>query len=144
MAKAKFKVGEFVSITHYAQIDEIDAKTGKLTLHNVNTGLKFSAAGDNLLESMSSANHFTKTEKVTRTELAEKLIESKGLPLTVKWEKEDGSKRTLIGILLSHENLMGRGYMHDFEIGDVKSGIRLVDFRTLEELTVNNVKFILK
>jgi hypothetical protein len=81
---------------------------------------------------------------MTRTELAHKIAESNGKPFRVKFKKADGKTRILFGRLLSLDTLMGRAYVHDFEEGNVKDGIRQLDFRTLEEVVIEDVKYEVK
>lgn len=138
-----FKVGDYICLSHYAEVKSVDAK-GNLHVQDLETGLPIDITGKKLLDCVLSAQNFGSTEEVTRTQLAEKLAHSNGKPFQVKFKKVDGKLRTLVGRLLSLDSLMGRAYVHDFEEGNSSKGLRQVDFRTLEELIVDNVKYKVK
>jgi hypothetical protein len=70
------------------------------------------------------------------------LVEAGTLPFTAAFKRVDGTGRTLTGYLASHEDLLGRSMVRDLEAeGD---GIRQVDYRTLEWLVLDGVKYIVK
>lgn len=140
--KSKFSNGDVVSLTHYVRVDKVNGD-GSLSVTDLDRNLKFNIKGDDILDSMKSANYFTKTEKISRTELAEKLSSSFGKPFTVTFTKTDNTERTLVGKLLSHEPLMGRSHVHDF---DVTKGppLRLCDHRTITSLIIDDIKYEVK
>lgn len=133
--------GSIVALTKYAKVKRNDFNSLVVTdLHN---GVEFQIIGDDLQKDCMSADKFTDVVKVTKTELAQKLVESYGRPFTVTFEKADKSNRTLRGRLLSSESLLGRSTVEDLDQPDGKR-VRLVDHRTLHSLIVDNVKYSLK
>lgn len=140
--KSKFNVGDVLSLTHYVRVDKVNGD-GSLSVTDVDRNLKFNIKGNDILDSIKSAVNFTKTEKLTQSEVVEKLIHSNGLPFTVKFKKADGKLRELTGRYLKHEALLGRSHVHDF---GVTSGtpLRLVDHRTIEWLVIDGVKYEVK
>lgn len=115
-----------------------------LVVENVDNGTRFNVNGKKLIDDSLSADKFVQTEKVSKTELAERLVHSKGAPLTVVFTKQSGEKRTLRGRLMSSEALLGRSHVEDLDLGHSENRLRLVDHRTLESLIVGGVKYILK
>lgn len=143
MAKKKFSVNDVVALTHYVKINSVNSD-GSLEVSDLeHKNLNFKIKGDDILNSMNSANYYTKTEKVSQTELAQKLSEAYGKPFTVKFTKADKTERVLVGKLLSHEPLMGRCHVHDFEVS-TGSPLRLVDNRNIINLIVDGVKYEVK
>jgi hypothetical protein len=92
---------------------------------------------------MKSANQFSKTEKVSRSVLAEILTNLGDQVFTINFDKQDGSNRTMVGYKLSTENLMGRVNVHDLEV-TTGHPIRQVDLRTTQYLIVNDTKYQVK
>ena len=145
---SKFKVGDVIAMTHYARITNIDVdpkdKQDRITVDDLErAGTAFHVKGDDLFNSLQSAAFYSKTEKVSQTEIAEKLSQAYGKPFTVTFLKADKKERVLVGKLISHEPLMGRSHVHDFE---VTSGtpLRLVDHRTIKSLIIDGVKYEVK
>lgn len=101
----------------------------------------FGIDGTYLVERVSSADLFSKTVKVNRTEMARFLMESAGRPFTVEFIKVNGDTRILRGTFLSSEPLLGRSMVIDY---DDNNGIKQVDHRTLKSLILNDVKYKLK
>lgn len=137
----KTTVNDLIAITYYGRITEVHSDG--LTVEDCKTKKYFRIKGKEIVDDCMSASQFTKTEKVTKTAMAEKLVESWGKIFTVEFEKVDGTKRLLRGYLVSSENLLGRSSVIDL---DVPSGhpLRLVDHRTISFLILDNVKYILK
>jgi hypothetical protein len=96
-----------------------------------------------LIERGFSADQFQEEVQTTKTRAAEILISSHNRPLTVCFEKSDGSERVLRGKLVTPEPLLGRSMMEDF---DIKTGnrLRLVDHRTIRYLIVEGTKYSVK
>ena len=135
------KVGDIISITKYAKVtNNLDDTVYVTDLHN---GLNFKISGDDLQQECLSADKFGEVQKVSRTELAEKLVSSHGRPFTAEFEKANGKERKLRGRILSSENVFGRSTAEDFDKPE-DDRIRLVDHRTLSSLIVDNIKFVLK
>jgi hypothetical protein len=114
-----------------------------LVATNVDTGVKFNVNGNKMIDESLNADQFDEVEKVTKTQLAEKLIQSINAPITVVFTKQSGQKRTMRGRLVSSEDVLGRSYVEDLDVKD-DNRLRQVDHRTLESLIVRGVKYVLK
>ncbi len=135
------KKGEILSTTIYAEVLSVDTDGVKV---RDSSGREYEIRGQKLIEdSMNSASQFSNTEKVSKTEMVQTLLTAGDSAFTVKFTKADGKERTLVGYLLSTENLLGRSNVIDLQ---VKSGsnLRQVDHRTIEELILKGTKYILK
>lgn len=135
------EVGNIISLTKYAKVNGNMGDV--LSVTDLHSGTNFQIIGKELQESCMSADKSGEVQKVSKTELAEKLVESYGRPFTVVFEKADGEVRTLRGRLLSSESILGRSIVEDLDQPDGKR-IRLVDHRTLSSLVIDNIKFVLK
>ena len=135
------KKGELISTTMYLKVLSKGADYVEV---EDNSGKVFKVVGPNLLEKgFKSAVQFSKTEKVSRTQLAEIFTNLGDQVFQVDFVKQDGNPRTLIGYKLSTENLMGRVNAVDLE---VKTGHnqRQIDLRTINQLIANDVKYSVK
>lgn len=103
-------------------------------------------AGKDLIENSLSADQFSSTEKVTKTEAAEILITLFNRPFTVSFQKADKSERVLRGRFVKHEALLGRSMVEDLdEAADSPKGrIRQVDHREINWITVEGTRYIVK
>lgn len=72
--------------------------------------------GRDLVDSFVSASAFDDEELITRTELASLLTTAGALPFTVVFTKADGGERELTGVLVEHEDLLGRSMVRDLRI----------------------------
>lgn len=142
MASAK-SVGELLAVTFWVKVDKVE-KSDKLLVEDVDRGNKFYVQGDDLIRTVASADTFDKTEKLSKTAMAEKLISLYGRPFTVNFNEQNGTNRTLRGKLLSPEPLLGRSYVEDLDIPLGQNRKRLVDHRELKWLVVDNTKFVTK
>lgn len=140
----KIKVGELLAVISYVKVTDVVRPGHEIMVKDVETGGEYAIKGAPLIERCSSADQFTDTKKLTKTELAEKLTTSYNRPLTVVFEKADGSERTLRGKFLSHEQLLGRSYLEDMDLDKNANNSRLTDHRTLRSLIVDGVKYLLK
>lgn len=87
------------------------------------------------------------TDAIMKTLLEEEEVDEAQLSKLVKKSVKDalkGQERTLIGFLIQSEPKMGRSQVVDLQIPEGKSGVRLVDHRTMNWLIVKNVKYSLK
>jgi hypothetical protein len=134
------KTNDLVSFTYWGKVNK--AVGNKLSVTDVDTGESFEVSGKPLIDSAFSADNYSKTEKLTQTQIAEKLVHSFNRPLTVWFTKKDGSTRLLRGRLLSSEQLLGRSYVQDLDTSD--NGTRLVDHRTISRLVVEGVEYVVK
>lgn len=136
----EIKTGEYISTTMYLQVVK---KTKDGVMVKNSQGQEFEVRGTNLLETtFKSAAQFETTKKVTRTELAETLVNLGDQVFTVNFDKQTGENRTLVGYKVSTENLMGRVNVVDLEA--TGHNLRQVDLRTIKSLIVNNVKYVVK
>lgn len=135
------EMGNIISLTKYAKVNGNMGDV--LSVTDLHSGTNFQIIGKELQESCMSADKSDEVQKVSKTELAEKLVESYGRPFTVVFEKADGEVRTLRGRLLSSDSILGRSTVEDLDQPDGKR-IRLVDHRTLSSLVIDNIKFVLK
>jgi len=104
----------------------------------------FTVKGPKLIEqTMNSAAQYDTEEKVSRTKLAEVLVNAGDAAFTVVYDKQDGTERILVGKLLDTENHMGRSNAIDLE---VTSGPpqRQIDHRTLKSLVLRGTKYVAK
>lgn len=135
------KKGEVLSTTMYMTV--VDKFKDGVTVKDSH-GREFDIKGVDLIEkSMRSSDQVANTVKLTRTEIADKLVNLGDQVFTVNFDKQDGTNRTLRGYKVSTENLMGRVNAIDL---DVTSGYaqRQIDLRTIKYLTVDNTKYIVK
>jgi hypothetical protein len=137
--------GDLMAFTYYGFVTNQRRRIGGKTEVEVEgvDGHKFVVEGDKLIEKAASANQFSQTKAVTKTEAAELLISAHNMPFTVCFKKSKGEQRVLRGKLIRHEPLMGRSYVEDMEI---KSGspLRQVDHRNIIYLIVGGVKYTVK
>ena len=137
-----------LAITHFVKVRDKgkhDSGANKVMVTDVDTGLQFDVINDKLIDRLASADTSNSIKKVTRTEIAEKLITCYNKPFTVCFTKVTGEKRTLRGRYLSHEALMGRSQVEDLDIdGDFSKRMRQIDHRSIEWLIVDNVKYEVK
>jgi len=134
----EIKKGDFLSTTMYMEVLSKSA-TGLLVKDSNNR--EFEIRGIELIEkSFKSASEVTKTEKITRTALAEMLTSIGDQVFTVNFDKQTGENRTLVGYKLSSENLMGRINAIDLTIVSGHNQ-RQVDLRTVKYVIINSIKY---
>jgi hypothetical protein len=116
-----------------------------LDVTDLDTGLNYQILGKALVDACLSADTFETEEKVSKTELAQTLVSSYNVPLTVAFTKLDGSERILRGRLIKPEPLFGKSLMEDLDIdGDTKKRMRYVIHEHLNWIIVEGVKYIRK
>lgn len=136
------KKGNKLSMTYYLNVNKVNSD-GSIDVTDQN-GNPFTVRGKNLIENtMNSANQFTDIQKITRTEMVEKLENVRDSVFTVNFDKQTGENRTLTGYLISTEPKMGRSQVIDLEIVTGHAE-RLVDHRTLNWLISKGIKYELK
>ena len=135
------KKGERLSFTYYVEVLNVDKKKESIEVKD-STGQTFTIQGKDLIESVTSASQFEKEEKLSRTQMVEKLQTAGDSVFTAKFVKQTGDDRTMIARLVGSENLMGRSNVVDMEAtGNV---IKQIDHRSLYELILKGTKYILK
>lgn len=132
--------GDLMLFGYWAKVNNVT--DGSLSVTDVDTAERFEVKGSPLIDAAFSADTYSNTEKVTQTQIAERLVQSFNRPLTVQFTKKDGSNRLLRGRLLSSEHLLGRSYLQDLDTDD--NGTRLVDHRTISRLVVEGVEYVVK
>lgn len=142
----KIKEGDLMAFIYYGKIkskDFIDIHESVQVAGVAGAPSGFHVHGKDLIEVGFSADQFNRTEKLSKTAIAEILTTSYNRPFTVCFEKQDGTERTLRGRLVQPETLLGRSHVEDL---DIKEGnnLRLVDHRTLKFLIVNGVRYQVK
>lgn len=141
------KNNSIVAFTTYAKTtSHFGEKLGVTDLHR---GTQFYINGDTLIKELKSADDYFSTEKLTMTQLAEKFSQVGHLPFTVTFKKKEGEVRTLRGMMVSPENILARAQVIDFDVDkdETKSydnRQRQVDYRTIQSLIVDGVKYELK
>ncbi len=141
MKLKEIKPGERLSMTYYLDVQSVGGDELKVKDQN---GMTFTIRGKNLIENtIQSASQFDKTEKLSRTQIVEILMNARDRVLTANYIKQDGTERTIVCHLIDSENTMGRSNVHDLE---VTSGhpIRQIDHRTINWLIINNTKYQVK
>lgn len=133
---------EIISLTLYAEVH--DKQLNKITCRDLDNDQVYELSGLNVLARVNSADVFGKIEQVNKTYMAEKLLDAGDKVFTVVFVKQDGNIRTLRGRLVQAEPLMGRAMVEDLDLNAAVSNIRQVDLRTLKELTISNVKYVVK
>lgn len=140
---SQVKPGDLMTFAYWSKVKSVHSGGTRLLVENVDNKEEFSVEGASLVEKAFSADRYSKTETVSKTEAAEKLVSSFNVPFTVVFEKSDGTNRVLRGRLVKTEPLLGRSMVEDL---DVKKGnpLRQVDHRTIESLVVNGVRYVVK
>lgn len=135
------KVGDLMAFVYYCKVKKVEDE--RLEVRNLDASMDFEVNGTDLIEKGHSADQFSETVPVTKTKAAELLVSSHNRPLTVCFEKNDGTERTLRGRLITPEPLLGRSMVEDLDIQDGHR-LRLVDHRTIQYLIVDGVKYTVK
>jgi len=139
---SKIKSGDLMAFVYYGKIK--DAKPNTLQVQSLGSSdMDFQVQGKELIESGFSADQFEEEVKVTKTKAAETLIASHNRPLTVCFDKTDGSERVMRGRLVTPEPLLGRSMVEDLDIVNGHR-LRLVDHRTIKFLIVEGTKYVVK
>jgi hypothetical protein len=142
---AAVRHGHLMVFTHYVNVEDISGDGAHLTVRDLDDNMQFEVNGLSLVARAGSADLYSEVQQVTRTRLAEILVECFGRVITIHWTKDDAKPRTLRGRYVSHEQLMGRSYVEDLELPhDEKNRLRLVSHRTLHWLIVDGVKYEVK
>lgn len=141
----KVQKGHLMAFTYWAEVKEVKANGEALIICDLdNNRTEIQVTGKELVGRAYSADQFEEEEKVGKTRAAELLISSPNRPLTVCFEKQDGTERVLKGRLVQPEPLLGRSMVEDLEVKDAKNRLRQVDHRTIKYLIVDGVKYTVK
>lgn len=141
---SRVKKGDLMALTYWTRVNQVNG-LNELILDNLDEGTdQIRMVGRELIMSSRSADQYSETQKVSRSEIARTLIESTNCLFTVCFDKDDGTERVLRGRLVRPEALLGRSMVEDLDVAEKKNRIRLVDHRTLKWLIVDGVKYELK
>jgi len=132
------KKGDAVQLIYNCVITDITP--GSIKVHDNEKDMDFFITGDKLISTLGKANEFSTTQRVSKTEIVEKLLTSHGKILSVEFEKQNGANRILRGYLAKAEPLLGRSYCVDIDVTD-SNKLRLVDHRTIVWLICDGVKY---
>lgn len=141
------KKGELMAFIYWVKVEDALKGGDDLNVEDVvGVAGKIRVQGKSLVAGSLSADQFKEVVKVSKTALAQLLVDSSNRPFTVVFEKQDKTDRTLRGRLISHEALLGRSMVEDLDLPlDTQGGrVRLVDHRTLKNLIVDGVKYEVK
>ncbi len=130
--------GDAVQLVYNCVVTEINGDS--IRVHDNEKNMDFYINGAKLISTLGRANEFTSTQKVSKTEIVEKLLTSHGKILSVEFEKQSGERRVLRGYLAKAEPLLGRSYCVDIDVVE-DNKLRLVDHRTIHWLICDNVKY---
>ena len=134
------KPGHIMAFTYWAKVKS--AVGEHLVVEGLDPGVtEFHVQGAPLIEQSASADQVHETVKASMTEVAEKLINSPRRPLTVCFDKLDGTERVMRCHLIDHEALLGRSRVEDLDIPLTENRLRLVDHRTVKFLIVDGIKY---
>lgn len=136
------KAGDLMAFVYYAKVNKIKGEV--IEVGNLDSNMEFQVQGRPLIERGLSADQFAEEINVTKTRAAEILISSFNKPFSVCFEKQDGELRTLRGRLITPEPLLGRSMVEDLDIEIGKHRLRQVDHRTIKNLIVDGVKYVVK
>jgi hypothetical protein len=140
----KVQKGDLMSFTYYVKVKSTDLSRNEMMVEDlINGGQEIQVRGRELIENSYSADQYVEEEKVSMTKCAEILISSPNRPLTVCFEKKDGTERVLRGRFIKHEALLGRSMVEDLDVKktDKEDGLRQVDHRTIKWLVVDGVRY---
>jgi hypothetical protein len=140
----KVKKGDLMSFTYYVKVKSVDLSRNEMMVEDLLFGgQEIQVRGKELIESSYSADQHAEEEKVSMTKCAELLVSSHNRPLTVCFDKKDGTERVLRGRFVGHEVMFGRSWCEDLDVKktDKEDGLRQVDHRTIKWLVVDGVKY---
>jgi len=141
----KVAVDDLMAFVNYVKVNQVLANGEELIVTDLDHNTrKIKIAGKDLVENSLSADQFTETVKVTKTEAAEILISLHNRPFTVSFDKADGKERKLRGRLIKHEALLGRSMVEDLDEPADKNRVRQVDHRTILFIICEGVKYQVK
>jgi hypothetical protein len=144
----KVRKDDILAIINYVKVTSVDCDGTKkagtlLNVKNLDTDVAIKVEGEALIGNSQSADRYEEEVKVSQSEMIDLLMASYNRPLTVVYDKKDGSERTLRGRYIHPEARRGYSYVEDLDnpVGDRR---RQVDHRTLKMLIVDGVKYVLK
>lgn len=139
----KVNKNDVMAFTSFVKVEEVvphkDYGT-VIKVFDLDNNNEFLIRGQDLVDAGKSADSFSETKKVTKTQMAEILVSSFNVPFTVEFLTDKKEKRVVRGRLLKPEPLMGRSLVDDFD-NEKKCQ---VNHRELKSLVVNGTKYVVK
>lgn len=137
----KIQKDHLMAFVHYVKVGTVSHGHDEIYVEDLDNEIKsLHVRGKELLANAYSADLYTEEETVGKTRAAEILVNSPNRPLTVCFEKQDGTERTLRGRLVRPEPLLGRSMVEDLDLTG-KDRLRQVDHRTIKFIIVDGVKY---
>ena len=133
---------ELISLTIYAEVESKDYD--KLVCRDLQNNEVYELSGFDILSRLNSADTFTNILEISKTDMANRLLEAGDSVFTVEFIKQGGEHRTLRGRLITSDQFMGRVMVEDLDLTASFGNIRQVDLRTLKSLIIGNVKYVVK
>lgn len=134
--------GDLVAIVRYCNV--VNSSNGTIDVEDVDDGVKLRVTGNDVIQNLKSASDFTKQEKKPLMELAAIVSTSLNTPITVCFDKLDGTERVLVGRITKSEPILGRSYAEDLMLPKTEHRLRQIDHRTIKYAIVNGVKYVKK
>lgn len=142
LSARKLYLGDHVSRTSYMKVVGVVPSQNKVIVQNTD-GLKWEIDARVVEKECFSADQYSKTVDVTRTELVNIFKNAGDAVFTVNFITQDKRDRKLIGYLLNTENEFGRSNVIDLEEKN-NYNTRQVDHRTMYELILKNTRYVVK
>lgn len=140
----KVKPNDLMALIHYVKVKQIAQDRNAMVVSPLDKlQTEITVNGRDLIVNALSADYYAEEVPSTMTEMAERLTTAYNRPLTVCFEKADGTERVLRGRFIRSETLLGRSYVEDLDQAD-DDRLRLVDHRSILWLIVDGRKFVLK
>ena len=140
---AQVKPNDLMAFIYYVKVKST-TNGDAIVVANLDDEMKeIHIQGKQLVENGLSADQNHEEVKVSKTRAAEILVSSHNRPLTVSFQKADGTERVLRGRLIQPEPLLGRSMVEDLDVTD-KNRLRQVDHRTINYLIVDCIKYTVK
>lgn len=143
---AKVQVGDMMSLVYYVKVTSTQDGGKTLIVSDLDkSGMSaIKIQGEQLIQNSSSADQFSEERKVTKTAAAELLGTAFNRPISVCFEKQDGTERVMKGRLVAPEPWLGRSHFEDLELPVTEHRLRLVDHRTIKYVILDGVKHVVK
>lgn len=135
----KLEKDEYLSIVQYYRYlrPHTDRMGAGILAVNIETGQETFLSNTVVEACLNSSSHYVHEEKVTRSELARRLMHAHDAVFTVTFTKKNGSERTMVAHLIDVEDFMGRSRVYDLE----QKGIRQIDHRTISSLIWKGTRY---
>lgn len=141
----KVKNGDLLALIQYVKVTDVQNNGEKLRVLNLDDGVaELAIEGKELIENGFSADQYSQEIIVSKSEAAQILLTSANVPLTVCFDKLDGSERTIRGRFVYPETVMGRSMVEDLDIADKNNRLRSIDHRTIHWIIVQGCKYTVK